>query len=157
MRGKGCVNLITPLYHGITPAYAGKSYHTRHVFLIPRDHPRICGEKHRRNKAIRSGRGSPPHMRGKASQRVRISRSSGITPAYAGKSFNFLCNLGRKGDHPRICGEKLIGSKFGINGTGSPPHMRGKAVRNETGKGWQRITPAYAGKSTHRAQRKTAR
>ena len=50
----------------ITPAYAGKRHDELGRRLEGQDHPRVCGEK--------------------PSQRVRISRSSGITPAYAGKS-----------------------------------------------------------------------
>ena len=30
---------------GITPAYAGKSYLRIAVFVLHRDHPRVCGEK----------------------------------------------------------------------------------------------------------------
>ena len=29
----------------ITPAWAGKSYHARHMFVVIRDHPRVGGEK----------------------------------------------------------------------------------------------------------------
>ena len=45
-------------------------------------------------------------MRGKAFNYDRGRRFSGITPAYAGKSFcNFRWRCDAK-DHPRLCGEK---------------------------------------------------
>ena len=31
--------------HGITPACAGKSMIVLAVFMLPGDHPRVCGEK----------------------------------------------------------------------------------------------------------------
>ena len=31
---------------GITPAWAGKSYHARYMVIVIRDHPRVGGEKH---------------------------------------------------------------------------------------------------------------
>ena len=37
---------------GITPAYAGKSYHARYVVIIIRDHPRVCGEKRRAKQKL---------------------------------------------------------------------------------------------------------
>ena len=51
----------------ITPAYAGKSYHARHMVIIIRDHPRVCGEKARTLIVQNEPQGSPPRMRGKGS------------------------------------------------------------------------------------------
>ena len=45
-------------------------------------------------------------MRGKVFFAVLPILSDGITPAYAGKSFNFLSASFGMGDHPRLCGEK---------------------------------------------------
>ena len=45
MRGKGMVHRAQHRPAGITPAYAGKSYHSRYMVIIIRDHPRVCGEK----------------------------------------------------------------------------------------------------------------
>ena len=50
----------------ITPAYAGKRPLVMMIGLLPRDHPRVCGEKH-----ILS---------------LEQYQALGITPAYAGKS-----------------------------------------------------------------------
>ena len=45
MRGKAKKNAYTPIYSGITPAYAGKSQTTNLTRSTLRDHPRLCGEK----------------------------------------------------------------------------------------------------------------
>ena len=86
-------------------------------------------------------------MRGKDCCLWRMFNSSRITPAHAGKR-NGRPESGRPfWDHPRTCGEKAFESPALHSVTGSPPHMRGKAVivlDNFTILG---ITPAHAGKS----------
>ena len=71
---------------GITPACAGKS-EKKVPFLPPhQDHPRVCGEKFRFILLSLLSSGSPPRVRGKAGGCRTAAASSGITPAYAGKS-----------------------------------------------------------------------
>ena len=66
-------------------------------------------------------------MRGKDDgMGIRVNLD-GITPAYAGKSPNV--------------------EKLAIWYLGSPPPMRGKAIKNGGFIAEERITPAYAGKS----------
>ena len=45
-------------------------------------------------------------MRGKVKYHLSFYVSNGITPAYAGKSKEFLKRMDEYGDHPRLCGEK---------------------------------------------------
>ena len=86
-------------------------------------------------------------MRGKASARRCALAGGGITPAYAGKSFEFLKKKCLPRDHPRLCGEKTTQTYFGIKYEGSPPPMRGKGYFSMAWNNIKRITPAYAGKS----------
>ena len=66
-------------------------------------------------------------MRGKDEKITLEGMTSRITPAYAGKSNGKIQRRFKKGDHPRLCGEKLL---------------------RENGLVYEiRITPAYAGKS----------
>ena len=66
-------------------------------------------------------------MRGKVSKTLTGTLTKGITPAYAGKSFcNVACNISI-GDHPRVCGEKMVRLSGMLHTLGSPPRMRGKA------------------------------
>ena len=71
---------------GITPAYAGKSVNRFSVYLNRQDHPRLCGEKFVSLTVNIIHPGSPPPMRGKGTFGVDTSTTTGITPAYAGKS-----------------------------------------------------------------------
>ena len=85
MRGKEDLMYRKDVMLRITPAYAGKS----DVFVFwrvePEDHPRVCGEKFHYLYYYGYNKGSPPRMRGKASQFIFGLVSDGITPAYAGK------------------------------------------------------------------------
>ena len=78
---------------GITPAYAGKRRLMQSVYIVYGDHPRLCGEKFRKQWHKGILRGSPPPMRGKA-EFLFLPRGAGlvirITPAYAGKSRIFI-------------------------------------------------------------------
>ena len=57
----------------ITPAYAGKSATGKWIGVRNQDHPRLCGEKHRKNCKPLNTSGSPPPMRGKAGSVLPIS------------------------------------------------------------------------------------
>ena len=72
--------------------------------------------------------------------------SSGITPAYAGKSGCVLFLRTEPEDHPRVCGEKNALPAAFVVGEGSPPRMRGKEMLTTPSSVAMRITPAYAGK-----------
>ena len=62
----------------------------------------------------------------------------------------------RSKDHPRVCGEKDSSIHTYLNGTGSPPRMRGKASPGLTCSMADGITPAYAGKRKSCAAAKTS-
>ena len=131
----------------ITPAYAGKSNHVADVYRIEWDHPRLCGEKISHALLMMLDRGSPPPMRGKVPEDCRPPTEIRITPAYAGKRSKLLLHGNFRGDHPRLCGEKLLLYVPLPAGIGSPPPMRGKALKIIPKQKHYRITPAYAGKS----------
>ena len=132
---------------GITPAYAGKS---RPAVIIAghfRDHPRVCGEERKRKKLTGWQRGSPPRMRGREYSRAPTYHPYGITPAYAGKSYEDGALFPLSKDHPRVCGEKPSLFLMGCIELGSPPRMRGKDLFCHVVPLHGGITPAYAGKS----------
>ena len=71
-----------------------------------KDHPRLCGEKDRTRSMSCGHRGSPPPMRGKEDgMKIRVDLDR-ITPAYAGKSWQYQRRQISNEDHPRLCGEK---------------------------------------------------
>ena len=106
-RGKVCALVAIEYVSGITPAHAGKSSERGEYVWHTADHPRTRGEK---DMTIRPGiltPGSPPHTRGKVDQVDLRSYRPGITPAHAGKSYDFDLFLNHGEDHPRTRGEKL--------------------------------------------------
>ena len=146
MRGKETPSLVVVRGSRITPAYAGKSLPEELEQALPKDHPRVCGEKSPFSLFRPPHLGSPPRMRGKVYSRTCSIVLDGITPAYAGKSFLMFLRSGLLRDHPRVCGEK--GSRIFQDpaGMGSPPRMRGKVMRRFSASAVGGITPAYAGK-----------
>ena len=108
----------------------------------------MCGEKTMRFIIASTVSGSPPHVRGKASDYKLCAWKVRITPACARKrSQGFAVRLSTR-DHPRVCGEKRFRSAVRSSSTGSPPRMRGKAAMVAAFASLLRITPAYAGKRT---------
>ena len=93
-------------------------------------------------------------MRGKRALTMSCSDFVRITPAHAGKTylkFQFAAFLL---DHPRACGENLVGEIVGTVQDGSPPRMRGKLANVDNSTGNWRITPAHAGKTQNTATNK---
>ena len=85
-------------------------------------------------------------MRGKVSARAAVTTTTRITPARAGKrGAGYDLRAGPQ-DHPRACGEKIIGTYYNYDVTGSPPRVRGKAGGESAKLNFTGITPARAGK-----------
>ena len=148
VRGKGQTGGPDPGVGGITPACAGKSRQAGVEHGVPRDHPRMCGEKIPENSMLFLGGGSPPHVRGKAMAEFGEILSPGITPACAGKREGNDHGGRSGGDHPRMCGEKPAPSNHPVPSGGSPPHVRGKGEAFLVMCAGTGITPACAGKRT---------
>ena len=66
-------------------------------------------------------------MRGKVCGGGVVAVVEGITPAYAGKRRSSPGRASGRGDHPRMCGEKMMKAGSNCAMLGSPPRMRGKA------------------------------
>ena len=104
---------LRPWFFFVSPAYAGKRRSGTASRTSRRDHPRACGEKKRTVADNVAPQGSPPRMRGKERYFVWQEDGTGITPAHAGKSREVLINVPGSGDHPRVCGEKKGGLRYG--------------------------------------------
>ena len=65
-------------------------------------------------------------MRGKVRSTQHSVLATGITPAYAGKRLLYRHSTELVQDHPRLCGEKVVGFEYRLSAVGSPPPMRGK-------------------------------
>ena len=108
MRGKGDDVVYGLGRVRITPAYAGKSSPSCCGSWRCMDHPRVCGEKATKQLHLIHRSGSPPRMRGKADNTLRIVFRAGITPAYAEKRQERPRQQTSNKDHPRVCGEKSV-------------------------------------------------
>ena len=106
----------------------------------------MCGEKSCQTGDGSLALGSPPHVRGKGCTTHVLLPFSGITPAYAGKSYRCPVRSCFPEDHPRVCGEKGRGHRPARCGRGSPPHVRGKGLLQIFVTKPLGITPACAGK-----------
>ena len=112
----------------------------------------MCGEKFKSWKKGKMRAGSPPHVRGKVRFWVKWRCKVWITPACAGKSYLLKTLAGRLQDHPRMCGEKQFPGYCSACLPGSPPHVRGKAIRSLLALSTFGITPACAGKRLKRSR-----
>ena len=92
--------------------------------------------------------GSPPRWRGKVPCVFPFLLPYGITPALAGKSRMGSAFALVYKDHPRVGGEKRRLTECAQWAEGSPPRWRGKVYIFPTFWGVERITPAWAGKSS---------
>ena len=126
VRGKDDLTVTETKGGRITPACAGKRTRRAASPAAPEDHPRMCGEKNWQQMASCPLIGSPPHVRGKVKAHVDGLLQLRITPACAGKRASRIQLSNGSKDHPRMCGEKVIGNMVRNAGQGSPPHVRGK-------------------------------
>ena len=146
VRGKVDAATLTLKARGITPACAGKRLLPCCFWRLHRDHPRVCGEKWCSCWSVGCCPGSPPRVRGKACGNVCDRNRHGITPACAGKRFVHGPVGVLTGDHPRVCGEKLMQMQLPGLQPGSPPRVRGKGRYHRAQYSLPGITPACAGK-----------
>ena len=126
MRGKVYWKILNRKAIRITPACAGKSYFEDGYSNIGKDHPRVCGEKFLTLQQSTWQRGSPPRVRGKVWALFPLQASLRITPACAGKRAYLLAKQCVNGDHPRVCGEKIIRCGCRISTARITPACAGK-------------------------------
>ena len=148
-RGKLILKLCCENVNRITPAYAGKTQCRRRAVPLIEDHPRLRGENKEKAYKVTCGTGSPPPTRGKQCPALPYVLHTGITPAYAGKTFLRGKAAHTTKDHPRLRGENRIPCLRLFLGLGSPPPTRGKLGRVVDDAEIIRITPAYAGKTLY--------
>ena len=135
MRGKPGDPAFPPHAPGITPAGAGKT---------------ITASGHKSSSV-----GSPPQVRGKLKHNIAKRILSGITPAGAGKTSRRKVERMIVEDHPRRCGENFRDKRKDPDKLGSPPQVRGKRTYPKAFAAGAGITPAGAGKTKRRKQKRT--
>ena len=93
---------------GITPACAGKTTLLLLAVFIAWDHPRVCGKNFYPFGRCSETLGSPPRVREKLAQKIKVTKLTRITPACAGKTIESNLRLRLHWDHPRVCGKNCM-------------------------------------------------
>ena len=128
VRGEVVAGITKKGAGGIIPAGAGRSASKCWSPNSRRDHPRGCGEKSDQGYRCANAQGSSPRVRGEEAGDRGRGRADGIIPAGAGRSGVCHDKKGRRGDHPRGCGEKVGVFRLGYSAVGSSPRVRGEAA-----------------------------
>ena len=130
-RGRGKRDRLTDrtAHEGLIPAWAGKT-HSRRCGPDRRPaHPRVGGENPLGGPVVNHDVGSSPRGRGKRRMGHESIQTTGLIPAWAGKTPGPGRCGGRTPAHPRVGGENI-----GLNAgwerlEGSSPRGRGKRIR----------------------------
>ena len=109
------------------------------------DHPRLRGEYLFDRLEEEFELGSPPLTRGIPAMGQSMLAKVGITPAYAGNTYQSVNVRTWKEDHPRLRGEYIITESQFPDCKGSPPLTRGIHGPERVFAKICGITPAYAG------------
>ena len=114
---------------GIIPACAGNTSRISRTRPRPGDHPRVCGEHSSRASTRSSTSGSSPRVRGTLLNYATRPPKRGIIPACAGNTPRCIGSARAGRDHPRVCGEHIIGGVVAFVLLGSSPRVRGTLGR----------------------------
>ena len=130
VRGEASATIFLKSKARITPACAGRSVCHLLFLLCIKDHPRVCGEKCQPARRPTATPGSPPRVRGEGGDVVVDKCGHGITPACAGRRPFLHADFEQGEDHPRVCGEKSTAFATRLPCAGSPPRVRGEAMKS---------------------------
>ena len=100
--------------------------------------------------------GTSPRMRGKLTRRIARCCTPRNIPAYAGKTLRVWCTKIIAQEHPRVCGENVVGGLTNFIGVGTSPRMRGKQGYLDWRECRTGNIPAYAGKTPQPASPRPA-
>ena len=112
-----------------TPAYAGKTFHEEVENLPLGKHPRLRGEDAFRTSLPYSVVETPPLTRGRPRKKPEDKMTLRNTPAYAGKTCDFISHLPCRWKHPRLRGEDRMSTPYTENLEETPPLTRGRLDR----------------------------
>ena len=105
----------------------------------------MCGEHMADRIAANPEQGLSPRVRGTHRGDDDDDGVRGIIPACAGNTIRRHAVARRRRDHPRVCGEHVIGGQYRSAGEGSSPRVRGTRHRWPIPFGRRGIIPACAG------------
>ena len=94
--------------------------------------------------------GSSPRGRGKHVREAKVQDSLGLIPAWAGKTIEIGVAVSAARAHPRVGGENRDGDRDALTLHGSSPRGRGKLLEADFQMTYNRLIPAWAGKTRTR-------
>ena len=104
-RGKPSLSATDVCAGGLIPAWAGKTHGgATRSHALPA-HPRVGGENHVALIDVLFEEGSSPRGRGKQRPKARLSLSTWLIPAWAGKTHKQPGGYTHMRAHPRVGGE----------------------------------------------------
>ena len=146
-RGKPYAASEARIHGRLIPAWAGKTASLLFALAVVGAHPRVGGENVAKSSRPSTRDGSSPRGRGKHPVAGLVADSSGLIPAWAGKTRSARQNRYNTQAHPRVGGENGLGDGLQVPNGGSSPRGRGKP-HEEAPLAWQgRLIPAWAGKT----------
>ena len=125
VRGTGVQHREVWSHVRFIPACAGNGSSGASIKASRPVHPRVCGERAMRACAWASAAGSSPRVRGTVP--VLVIRSAGyrFIPACAGNGVMNRYSATAVSVHPRVCGERRLGTFLVAQSVGSSPRVRG--------------------------------
>ena len=147
-RGTRLMRIVLWASSRFIPAYAGNASAISRLARSDSVHPRIRGERLAQSGDPDYKFGSSPHTRGTHVRSHRYALPLRFIPAYAGNAWVRYIWTRTRPVHPRIRGERSLGSLVTRRAYGSSPHTRGTLGIA----GWLadecRFIPAYAGNAS---------
>ena len=140
----------------LIPAWAGKTSRGSSWPQQRGAHPRVGGENGYLSVFRVTGLGSSPRGRGKRDLRRVKGVTTGLIPAWAGKTAGYGARAGRGRAHPRVGGENLRMPSRPQSKTGSSPRGRGKRRDDALCLADPGLIPAWAGKTIYPAMQALA-
>ena len=107
----------------------------------------MCGKNNLRSGMSMPFVGSPPRVREKLTIEGKEALADRITPACAGKTYDWASVGWQVRDHPRVCGKNDTVLVRLVYTSGSPPRVREKQHHKLSVNQYHGITPACAGKT----------
>ena len=148
MRGIRFFQFLKFQFYRLTPARAGNTRTSVQKNILPRAHPRSCGEYWTQKTPRRSETGSPPLMRGIRFMPYNVPWIARLTPARAGNTPLLSYQCPDYWAHPRSCGEYVMKEFLVRHAEGSPPLVRGILQEDVKPGNAIRLTPARAGNTS---------
>ena len=132
---------------GLIPAHAGKTRYICEHLNKCGAHPRSRGENALKRLNEETKTGSSPLTRGKPVTFSQCSRTRGLIPAHAGKTWRSRTRAVSARAHPRSRGENYFCRPMSHENEGSSPLTRGKLIKAKGATIWLGLIPAHAGKT----------